>query len=55
MLGAIIIAVVVIVVIPVGVIMSSVLAAVAIGWSLKDDARRPLRGQRAARAERVGP
>lgn len=38
MLGAVLIVVVLLVVIPVGVMMSGAVVAAALGWTLKDDA-----------------
>jgi hypothetical protein len=38
MLGALIVAAVIVVVLPVGLMMSGALASAVIGWALKDDA-----------------
>jgi hypothetical protein len=40
MLGAVLLAIVIVVVIPVGVLISGGLAATLLGWSLKEDAER---------------
>ncbi len=40
MLGAVLLAIVIVVVIPVGVLISGGLAAALLGWSLKEDAEQ---------------
>lgn len=44
MVGAIILAAILVVVIPIGVMMSGAVASAVLGWSLKDDARARYEG-----------